>query len=270
MKKKAIHFGLATLLLAMATGCSNLEYVGKNFDELPEEAPVIFTWERSEIDPAQYMIVGHAILTVSGGNDRYGIEDELTEAARKHGADAVCVVNTRRVEAGLYDLDEDELFFAQGIKSDSALMKTVPVPPEEDEKWGTHAKLQGEYHGRKLIKVRAVFWKNRKEAEPLLRQQGELLERKAAGNWNGENVPDLSEVKTDKENLTETISDGSTATIPMTTVEPELSPEQPQMPEPQSSAATEKSPLPEPSAQGATPPHQPQMALPPSNIFVMP
>ncbi|MCQ2353448.1 MAG: hypothetical protein MJ033_08255 [Victivallaceae bacterium] len=270
MKKKTILFGMATWLLTIATGCSQLEYVGRNFDELPEEAPILFTWERSEIDPAQYMIVGHAILTVSGRNDRYGIEDELTEAARKHGADAVCVVNTRRVEAGLYDLDEDELFFAQGVKSDSALMKPVDMPPEEDKKWGTHAKLQGEYHGRKLIKVRAVFWKNRKEAEPLLRQQEELLERKAAGNWNGENVPDLPKVRPEKENLPETTYDSNAATIPVTTVEPDLPPPQPETKEPQKSSDPEIAPKTEPLMQGATPPHQPQMAVPPNSIFVMP
>ena len=268
MKKKTILFGMATWLLTIATGCSQLEYVGRNFDKLPEEAPIIFTWERSEIDPAQYMIVGHAILTVSGGEDRYGIEDELTEAARKHGADAVCVVNTQRVDKGLYDLDEDELFFAQGVKSDSALMKPVDVPPEEDKKWGPRTKLQGEYHGRKLIKVRAVFWKNRKEAEPLIRQQEELLERKAAGNWNGENVPDLPKAKSDKENLPETTYDSNATTIPMTTVDPALPPPPQAKEEKKSSAPV--APSPEPSMQGATPPHQPQMALPPNIIFVMP
>ncbi len=274
MKKKSILCALTALSLILSTGCGHLEYVGRHFDEHPEGAPIVFTWEKSEIDPAQYMIIGHGILTVSAHTDRYGIEDELVEEARKRGADAVCVVNSRRVEAGLYDLDEDEKSFMQGLTSDAGLMKPVEVPQEEDKKWGARTTLQGEYHGRKLVKVRAVFWKNRKEAEPLIRQQKELLEHKAAGNWNGENVPDMPKKEAEKELIPQNAPQSEEVSIPLTTTEPTPLPippsGAPRMGRDRKSSDTESTRKNEPTEQYGTSPNQPHMPLPPSGIVAMP
>ncbi|GEM_PF-1166055 len=264
--KKHSRFLWLGILAIISAGCSSVEYVGKKFDPLPEEKPIFFTWEKSEIDPAKYMIIGHGILSAPGGSDRYEIEDQLTQAARERGADAVCVVASRRVIEGVYDLDEDEMLFPQDVPTDAALSKPKEPSPEESQKWGRQVRLQGEYHGRKRVKVRAVFWKDRAVAEPLIRQQTELLESKAAGNWNGDDVlADLPKTPTQEEKLAP-VADTSDALPPLM---PEALPAEEPAKKPVSTVPAYIAPA-VPLMQGPNSTERAQPAVTPNQIFPLP
>jgi len=87
-------------LLLMMAGCVDLNYVGQTFPPLPEgQAVALYTAEQPPPE-GEYRSIGRATLTAPDGTEQEEILDKLTESAREHGADAVRIVEFKRVYLG--------------------------------------------------------------------------------------------------------------------------------------------------------------------------
>lgn len=104
MKKKMKWFRMAawTVLLPAVwlTGCVDLEYVGQTFPELPEDTEVAFFTPEIPVPEGEYHAIGRATVTAPGSTSNETLRDDLIESARDHGADAVQVVDFKRVKVG--------------------------------------------------------------------------------------------------------------------------------------------------------------------------
>ncbi|MCQ2379070.1 MAG: hypothetical protein MJ016_07705 [Victivallaceae bacterium] len=194
------RFALGALTAALVVaGCNSAKYSGKTFEPLPSSTPVLVSWEQGEIDPAKYAIIGRGVIKFSSEADRYDVEAELTEIAQKRGADAVCILQSRVVRESLFTpepkmiSEREKKLIASGkpVDENDKILRPDPdaVPRSENSKkseFGEEISMRGEYFGREKIIVWAIFWKNRADADPILRQREKLLQQKVEGNWNGD------------------------------------------------------------------------------------
>ena len=94
---------IAALILAVFfAGCMNFDYVGQSFAPKSESAVVNIFNGREKIPADHYRIIGRGTLTGPLSTDEYDRMAELRAAARKHGADAVCIVSAATKAVGHY------------------------------------------------------------------------------------------------------------------------------------------------------------------------
>ena len=90
----------AGLAAAGLTGCVDIQYVGQTFPALPSDAEVAFFTPEIPVPEGEYHAVGRATVTAPGSTNSDTLREDLIEAARDRGADAVQVVEFKRVKVG--------------------------------------------------------------------------------------------------------------------------------------------------------------------------
>ena len=107
MKKyvKMLKMAIYTIAALTFAGCVNVEYVGQTFPALPEETPVTIYSPEAPMPDHGYRAIGRITLTAPDGNSLGSVRDELSECAREHGAEAVSVVEFKRVEVGFWAVE---------------------------------------------------------------------------------------------------------------------------------------------------------------------
>ena len=101
MKKYGIgirNAALAALTLS-AVGCMNVDYVGQSFPPLAEDSAVA-VYSPSAPPPENMRAIGRVYLTAPQGTSVEEISDELVALAREKGAEAVNIVESKRVNIG--------------------------------------------------------------------------------------------------------------------------------------------------------------------------
>ena len=161
----------AAVLALLAAGCVNVDYVGQNFDPLPDEAPVAYFTARSEIPAGKYRIIGRAkIKTTRKHFDKYDIREFLIDEARSRGADAVALVSVKKIKIGVYEHEaSDDLDISLSTKHRGSL--------PAHETFGEPATLKGEAHGRREVHLQALFLKDREALEAVLARRGRELDQ---------------------------------------------------------------------------------------------
>ena len=117
----------ALILLVFFAGCMNFDYVGQSFAPKSESAVVNIFNGREKIPADQYRIIGRGTLTGPLSTDEYDRMAELRAVARKHGADAVCIVSATTKAVGYYPQSNGA--FAPPISASVAPERTVGSPP---------------------------------------------------------------------------------------------------------------------------------------------
>ncbi len=164
--RRLLFFAVAALL-ALTTGCINVDYVGQEFEPTPEWQDIAYYLKRSEIPPGELRIIGRATLTAPDGTFYYDIRERLLKEARAYGADAICQDQARRVAVGLYDRDEPYSHRPQKPLDPANVdfRGTSSTRAEEQEEYGDSVHLQGEKSNRMTIVIRAIFLKKKEEVE---------------------------------------------------------------------------------------------------------
>lgn len=165
-------FRCAAAALALLTaGCVSVDYVGQEFDPIPEGTPVTYFSGRDEIPPGKYRIIGRAhIKTTRKHFDKFDAREFLIDEARSRGADAVALVDLKRIKVGVYERDEaSDLDISLPSKHGSGL--------ELHEEFGKPTELRGETHSRREIHLRALFLKDREALEEILARRGRELDQ---------------------------------------------------------------------------------------------
>ena len=93
-------------LLTLFAGCMSFDYVGQSFAPKAESAAVTIFNGRTQIPADEFRIIGRGTLTGANSNDEYDRLAALREEARKHGADAVCIVDTAVKAVGYFPRSE--------------------------------------------------------------------------------------------------------------------------------------------------------------------
>ncbi len=91
----------AAMLVLAASGCVDLDYTGQTFPAPGADAPVAFFTADAPMPQNEYHAIGRITLTAPDGTNSDTLRDDLIDAAREHGADAVSVVEFKRVKTGM-------------------------------------------------------------------------------------------------------------------------------------------------------------------------
>ena len=162
------------VLLLFAAGCVNVDYVGQTFEPIPEGKPVEYFGARKEVPPGKYRIIGRAVISASRKFDKYDIRELLIDEARKRGADAVVLIDSKKIKRGVYEREPDVA--AVDI---SPASKSGNVKPDGEElmvSLDRSVPLEGEHHYHVELKLRVLFLKNKEELEQELARRGRELD----------------------------------------------------------------------------------------------
>lgn len=169
------YLPLAALLFFVA-GCVGVDYVGQTFDPIPEGSPVEYFSDRKEIPTGKYRIIGRAVIHTTWRFDKYDIREMLIDEARKRGADAVVLVDSKRIKRGVYERESDNAALdiapatrAGGVTKPDGEPLYVSLDRAEP--------LEGEAHYRIELELRALFLKDREALEQQLARRGRELDR---------------------------------------------------------------------------------------------
>lgn len=171
--------GLALLAAGiglLAAGCIDLEYVGQEFEPTPMSRPVVLFQNRTEIPPGEYRIIGRAILTAPDGTLGYDIQEKLLDTAREAGADAVCLVSSKRVKVGTYTIENSNFSSPSSVRLNPGNLSADGRPMEINTFGSQVSSVRGEERSRIEIVVKALYLKNRAEVARILAERGRELE----------------------------------------------------------------------------------------------
>jgi len=168
------YLPLAAWLL-FAAGCVNVDYVGQTFEPIPEGSPVEYFGSRADIQPGKYRIIGRGVVTTTRRLDHYDIREILIDEARKRGADAVVLVDQKRVMRGIYEREPDISAVDTSPASNSGNIKPGGEPL--DVSLDRSESPRGEHHYRVELELRVLFLKSKDELEQQLARRGRELDR---------------------------------------------------------------------------------------------
>ena len=93
--------GMGMLLAVLVSGCMNVDYVGQTFPALPAGTPVIIYSPEAPMPQGIYRSIGRVTISAPQRSTSDDIRAELTDLALEHGAEAVNVVEFKRVQVGV-------------------------------------------------------------------------------------------------------------------------------------------------------------------------
>ena len=155
---------LLTVLLCCG-GCMSFDYVGQKFDPKPDSAPVTFFEGRENIPPDTYRIIGRGVLSGSAKCDDYDRKSEMRAVARKYGADAVCVIDSRIFPVGLYPRANGEFAPPASATADVDDLDFKGEPWQTDSFGEVEVPSNGEVRTRNNFEVRVLLLKNNRDFE---------------------------------------------------------------------------------------------------------
>lgn len=98
--KKLFRIALAACVFALLPACVNIQYDGISAEPLPESEPVGLYFSADQIPMKTYDVLGEATATAGEAYSATEVETKLRSFARKHGANAVLIVDIKRTVAG--------------------------------------------------------------------------------------------------------------------------------------------------------------------------
>ena len=148
----------AVFVLGLMAGCMNFDYVGQSFAPHSGAVPVTFFEDRAAIPKETYRIIGRGVLSGPGSVDGYDRMSELRRQARKHGADAVCVVSTVRKQVGFFPTVSDD--FSEPLSPSANRGNISPSgTPWETTSFGEKPTLKNQEAKRFEFETKVIFLK---------------------------------------------------------------------------------------------------------------
>lgn len=166
MKQKWI---MLWLLLLLGTGCVNVDYIGQQFEPVPEDHSIRLYSERETPAPGEYQMIGRMTLTAPEDYTRIDLEEKLQEAAREHGSDAVQIVSLQKRLLGSHyrqpaaDAEAGDFRFS----ASSADGARIGI-----NSFGEPVSLEGgEYRNRYEIEIKALLLMEKSRYQQLFRER---------------------------------------------------------------------------------------------------
>jgi len=86
--------------IILFAGCVNIDYVGQEYPERNPDAEIMFYNSREDVPKDTYRIIGRANIDAPGDYNPAEIKKKILRKARDCGADAVEVVEFKRIKTG--------------------------------------------------------------------------------------------------------------------------------------------------------------------------
>ena len=99
MKQHLLPVLAASLLLTLSA-CVNIQYDGVSESPVPDTEQIELYFSGEQIPVKNYRVLGEATATAGTTFTATEVESELRSFARKHGANAVLIVDVKRTVAG--------------------------------------------------------------------------------------------------------------------------------------------------------------------------
>lgn len=99
MKQHLLPLLAASLLLTLSA-CVNIQYDGVSESPVPDTEKIELYFSGEQIPVKNYRVLGEATATAGTTFTATEVESELRSFARKHGANAVLIVDVKRTVAG--------------------------------------------------------------------------------------------------------------------------------------------------------------------------
>ncbi len=94
---KRIFCCVAVVCGTLIAGCINTHYVGRSYPPTPESEIIAFYNRKQPLPENRYQPIGRAVTVAPDSYNSAEIKQEILSQARKHGADAVKVVDFKRI-----------------------------------------------------------------------------------------------------------------------------------------------------------------------------
>lgn len=144
--------------IVFLAGCMSFDYVGQSFAPLNDSRAVNLIQGRDRIPADQFRIIGRGVLSGPGDTDIYDQNARLRQEARKHGADAVCIVSRTVKAAGLYPQSSGTFAPPLSASSNVDNLNSRGVAWETDS-FGQTQTLKGEEEVRHIFETKVIFLK---------------------------------------------------------------------------------------------------------------
>lgn len=174
MRKKFnnIAFLIAILSLSLITGCMNIDYIGQHYPATPKRSSINFYNNSKEVPDGQYAIIGRAVAAAPDSYSSEEIKNALIDKAQTCGADAIQVVDFKRVlvsqqaipQASTYDNSPVGSWGNRGTRANGSKIKVNSS--------GKVVGLQAKTHNRYELKARVLFLRLKTKtivAEPIVK-----------------------------------------------------------------------------------------------------
>jgi hypothetical protein len=106
LKKIINHLKLvgAVLLFTLICGCINVDYTGQHYPATGSQSEIAFYNSSKEVPTGKYAIIGRAVATAPDSYKSQAIKESLLAKAQACGADAIQVVDFKRIFIGQQEL----------------------------------------------------------------------------------------------------------------------------------------------------------------------
>ncbi|MDD3887140.1 MAG: hypothetical protein PHI35_09725, partial [Victivallaceae bacterium] len=152
---RMVWAALMVVSAVFLTGCVSYDYVGRQFEPLPEDAEIVYYNDRSDVPQGKYGVMGRITMTGPDNFDAYDIKDELLAKARDYGANAVCVMSVKTVKVGTYEISNDG--FSGPVNPYNPANVNPDGSPIQVDSFGREVRLGGETRFRYEVRVAAIF-----------------------------------------------------------------------------------------------------------------
>ena len=201
----------AVALLAVFCGCVDFDYVGQTFSATPDDVPIAYYTERSDVPAGKYTIIGKATLTAPADQmDSYELREYLIDQARAHGAEAVSLVEIKNVKVGLMPAGEGGADNGPTNSQTNPDNVSASGAPLETDSFGRQVTVQGEKRYRWEVEVKCLFFKDKTAVEKIMAERREKLAAYNASLPPLDEDPDLKDAPDKKLSSDEKAGQGDT------------------------------------------------------------
>lgn len=159
---KTLLFLLGIILTVLSTGCVDINYLGQEFDPLPEKSEVKIYQNKQDIPVGKFTAIGKVEITGPRKMDAYDVRDTLVSLAKSKGAKVVLLVESNIKVAGVFNPEFEGENSPNGGKPNFGPL---------DKKFlvlGKSTSLSKEVPLKRNRVVKAIFYKDKKEVEQAL------------------------------------------------------------------------------------------------------
>ena len=164
---------IAILLFSLICGCINVDYTGQRYPATENRSEIAFYNNSKEVPADKYAVIGRAIATAPDSYKSKDIKQKLLDKAQACGADAIQVVDFKRIfvsqqvipTASAHDNSPVGSWGNRGTRADGSKIAVSDS--------GKVVPLQSKIHDRYQLKARVLFLRL-KSKNPV---QGPIVEK---------------------------------------------------------------------------------------------
>lgn len=152
----------AVMLGIVFTGCVSIDYVGQKLTPLKSDQNVTYYNETSAVPANTYKTIGRAMVVAPDGTSYEDIRFKLMAKARECGADAIQVIDFKRIKIGQVNIPKDSSA-GEPVGNWAATANRADGSPIYTDMFSGTVPLKTTEIDRYEIKLRVLFLANKQK-----------------------------------------------------------------------------------------------------------